>query len=97
MITQSIEINGCKHFFINEEKHTKLHFIHSEFYVETDYDTKHPLGMVYKPKGCLDSPIRFVLQKDNTALLFRLHEWKNKKNPFVYPKLSLLKTFLSFL
>ncbi len=59
--------------------------------------TQRVLGMVYKPKGCLDSPIRFVLQKDNTALLFRLHEWKNKKNPFVYPKLSLLKTFLSFL
>ena len=97
MLTSSLEINGCKHFFMNENRLSKIYFIESEFLIETDYDTLHPLGKVYKPKGCVDTPIRFLLQPDNSVLMFKINEWRNAQNPFVYPPQSTYRKFLNFL
>jgi hypothetical protein len=58
-------------------------FVHSPYFVELDISTKHPVGDVYKPKGCIDSPIRFVIQSDWTILMFKINEWETESNVFV--------------
>lgn len=82
MMQSFIEINGCKHYFINEKGNHLMYFIHSPFFVEKDYELKHPLGKVYKPKGCKDTIIRFVRQPNNRTLIFKANEWNVPKNPF---------------
>lgn len=82
MMTSFIEINGCKHYFINENGEQPMYFMHSDFFVEEDCDLKHPLGKVYKPKGCTDSILRFVRQPNNSTLVFRVIDWNVPANPF---------------
>ncbi len=94
MITHQIEINGCKHFFVNTEKKPILFFIHNWQYVDIDYDTEHPLGVVYKPKDCIDTPIRFVLQNDNSVLIFKVNEWRTPQNIYLKKKVNHFKEFL---
>jgi hypothetical protein len=97
MVTDYLEINGCKHFFVNQEKLSKLYFFSNEFLTEIDYETTHPLGIVYKPKNCIDTLIRFIMQRDNTVLIFKINDWKNAENPYVYPKLPVFKRILNYL
>lgn len=82
MLANSIEINGCKHYFLNQKKESIVYFIHSRYFVEEDNDTLHPLGIVYKPKGCVDTLIRFVRQPNNETFLFKINEWNKSDNPF---------------
>lgn len=84
-----IEINNCKHYFLNEGGEQKMYFIHSNFFVEIDHTLNHPLGKVYKPKGCLDTPIRFVRQPNNSFLMFKANEWNIKSNSFYVSKPNL--------
>lgn len=86
MMTSFIEINGCKHYVVNEQGQQRMFFIHSPFMVEEDYDLQHPIGRVYKPKGCIDSQVRFVRQQNNSVLLFRKKEWNKIGNPFYIRK-----------
>lgn len=97
MMNSSIEINGCKHFFVNEQGTKDMYFIHSNFFVELDYTINHPFGKVYKPKGCIDTLIRFVKQPNNSTLIFRVNEWNIIKNPFYKPisLYSVLKNLLN--
>lgn len=87
-----VEVNGCKHYFLNEDDTIEsfpikdIYFIHSNFLVEEDYMLKHPFGRVYKPKGCIDTLIRFVRQPNNSTLMFRVHEWNIPSNPFYVAK-----------
>jgi hypothetical protein len=81
-----VEVNGCKHYFLNEDGTKDIYFIHSSFLVEEDYMLKHPFGRVYKPKGCIDTLIRFVRQPNNSTLMFRVHEWNIPSNPFYLAK-----------
>jgi hypothetical protein len=81
-----IVINNCKHYFLNEEGKPILFFYHSAFFVERDYDTKHPIGEVYKPKGCSDTVIRFVRQPNNSVFMFSEKDWNVKGNPFYIGK-----------
>lgn len=80
-----IIINDCKHYFLNEDGKMKMYFIHSNFFVEKDFQLQHPLGTVYKPKGCLDTLIRFVLQPNNSTFMFKVNEWNIPTNPFFVP------------
>lgn len=82
MLANSIEINGCRHYFLNQNKEMLVYFIHSRYFVVEDNDILHPLGIVYKPKGCLDTLIRFVRQPNNETFLFKINEWNKPKNPF---------------
>ena len=59
-----------------------MYFIHSNFLVEEDYSLYHPLGRVYKPKGCIDTLIRFVRQPNNSTLMFKANEWNKPTNSF---------------
>jgi len=83
-----LEINGCRHYFLNEEGRQDMYFIHSNFFVEVDYMLKHPLGKVYKPKGCIDTLIRFVRQPNNSTLMFKRNEWNVPSNSFYVPKMN---------
>ncbi len=87
MMDSVIEINGCKHYCLNEQGLQTRYFIHSSFLVEKDYQLNHPLGTVYKPKGCTDTIIRFVRQPNNSTLMFRVNEWNVPENPYYVPKL----------
>jgi hypothetical protein len=89
MMTSIVEINGCKHYFLNEQGTQDLYFIHSTFFVELDYKLSHPLGKVYKPKGCNDTLIRFVRQPNNSTLMFKENEWNVYKNPYFIPARKL--------
>lgn len=82
MMANYIEINNCKHYFLNQEKKMDVYFITNNLFVEKDLDTRHPLGVVFKPRGCIDTLIRFVRQSDNTTLMFRFDQWNKKTNPF---------------
>ena len=82
MNTRFIKINNCKHYFLNEHGLGIMYFIHSDFFVEIDYSITHPFGKVYKPKGCLDTPIRFVKQPNNSTLMFKSNDWNNETNKF---------------
>ena len=86
MMTSVIEINGCKHYFLNEQGQQTMYFIHSSYLVEEDHQLKHPFGKVYKPKGCRDSLIRFVRQPNNSALMFKVNEWNVTTNSYYVPK-----------
>lgn len=88
-----IEINNCKHYFLNEEGEDKIYFIHSSFLVDEDYTVKHPFGRVYKPKGCVDTIIRFVRQPNNSTLMFRVNEWNRDRNPFFFKAQSFFRKF----
>lgn len=81
-----IEVNECKHYFLNEEGTKDIYFIHSNFLVEEDYMLNHPFGRVYKPKDCIDTLIRFVKQPNNSTLMFRVNEWNVPSNPFFLAK-----------
>ncbi len=85
-MTNIIEINGCKHYCINESGSKKPYFYDTSFMVEIDYDINHPFGEVYRPKSVLDTPIRFVRQINNTAFLFNKNEWNVVENPFIFKK-----------
>lgn len=89
MVDKYIEINNCRHYFINSEKSDKLYCIDSSFYVIEDVFIKHPFGKVYKPKNCTDTLIRFVRQKDKTVLMFKANEWNTQTNPFYTEKKKL--------
>lgn len=93
-----IIINNCKHYFLNERGEKDIYFIHSNFLVEEDYMINHPLGRIYKPKGCIDTLIRFVRQPNNSTFMFRVNEWNIPSNPFfitnpVYASRSLSSVF----
>lgn len=85
MMQSVLEINNCKHYFLNEQGQQTMYFIHSSFLVEEDYMLNHPLGRVYKPKGCIDSLIRFVRQPNNSTLMFKVNEWNVVGNNFYVP------------
>lgn len=84
MINRFILINNCKHYFLNEQADLKPFYLDSPYTVERDFDLKHPFGDVYKPKGCIDTPIRFVRQINNSILLFKAPEWNVIENPFCF-------------
>jgi hypothetical protein len=89
MMTSVIEINGCNHYPLNEQGQQIRYFIHSSFLVEKDYQLNHPLGSVYKPKGCIDTLIRFVKQPNNSTLMFRVNDWNVPNNPYYVAKTRL--------
>jgi hypothetical protein len=78
-----ININNCNHYFLNESGSEQMFYLDSLFFVEEDTDTEHPLGIVYKPKHCLDTPIRFVRQPNHSFFMFNLKDWNNKDNLYV--------------
>lgn len=78
-----IEINGCRHYFINENCKNKLFLIDTLSLIEKDFYTNHPFGIVYKPKNCLDTPIRFVKQPNNSVLMFKKNEWNSIDNIYL--------------
>lgn len=86
-----LEINGCKHYFLNEAGQSKGFFIHSPYYVEIDVELRHPIGSVYKPKGCIDTPIRFVIQPNNSVLMFRSFDWNIPTNSFYKKPKTIFK------
>ena len=88
-----ITINNCKHYFLNEDCSPLMYNIHSGYYVEEDYDTKHPFGTVYRPKGIIDTVIRFVRQPDNSTFMFSILEWNKKDNIYLQEK-TKLKQFI---
>ena len=94
-----IEINNCKHYLINKGGSSKLYFFDSQSLTERDFDTNHPFGEVYKPKGVIDTRISFVKQTgDNSAFIFKRTEWNVEGNPFLFKKITddfyILKKFL---
>lgn len=90
-----IEINNCKHYLLNTEGSPLIYNIHSFYFVETDIDTKHPLGIVYKPKGVIDSNIRFVRQPNNSTLMFNIKDWETEQNIYLKEKLTIKKIISS--
>jgi hypothetical protein len=86
MMQNIIEINKCKHYLINEDGSNKPYFFDTAFMVERDYDINHPFGDVYKPKNVIDTPIRFVRQTNNSALIFKVTEWNKESNPYMFKK-----------
>ena len=84
-------VNNCKHYILNEEGLSKIFFINSFFLVEVDIDIIHPFGVVYKPKNIIDTPIRFVRQRNNSFFMFKANEWKNESNPFYKQKSVMAK------
>ena len=86
MMVKIVEINNCKHYLINEGGSNKPYFFDTLFMVERDFDINHPFGDVYKPKSVIDTPIRFVKQKDNSAFIFKFNEWNKEENPFMFKK-----------
>ena len=86
MMENIIEINDCKHYLINQDGSNKPYLFDTSFMVERDFDINHPFGNVYRPKNVIDTPIRFVRQKDNTAFIFKSNEWNRESNPFVFKK-----------
>lgn len=91
MLKNCIAINYCNHYVANKLCDDKIFFVSSDMFVEVDFNTSHPIGVVYKPKGVIDTPIRFVIQPDTSILLFNLNEWRNSNNPFITPKFNLFK------
>jgi len=87
MLNNYIEINNCKHYFANELCDDKLLYINNPYAIEEDTKIKHPLGVVYKAKGVIDTPVRFVIQPNKTILFFNTFDWFNDRNPFT--KLTL--------
>jgi hypothetical protein len=88
MMVNIVEINNCKHYLINEGGSEKLYFFDTSYMVERDFDINHPFGNVYKPKHVIDTPIRFVRQKDNSAFIFKATEWNKESNPFMFKKVN---------
>lgn len=82
MLNNRIDINGCSHYLVKEEKFANYYHLLSRF-IEPDLDLLHPLGKVYKPAGVIDTPIRLVIQPDNSVLYFNIYDWHNIMNPFV--------------
>lgn len=78
-----ISINNCNHYFLNESGSKQMFYLDSLFFVEEDTDIKHPFGIVYKPKGCLDTLIRFVRQPNHSFFMFNLKEWNNTENVYI--------------
>jgi hypothetical protein len=89
-MTNIIEINGCKHYCVNENGSKKPYFYDTSFMVEVDFDINHPFGNVYRPKSVLDTPIRFVRQINNTAFIFNKNEWNVITNPFMFKNKTCL-------
>lgn len=77
-----IEINGCKHHVLNSVGSERMFFTDSEFFVEKDINTQHPMGAVVKPLNCIDTQIRFVRHTDNKIFMFKIADWDKKTNPF---------------
>lgn len=94
MMSSVIEINDCKHYYLNEQGQQTMYFIHNPYLLEEDYNLNHPLGRVYKPKGCRDTLIRFVRQPNNSTLMFKLNEWNVPTNPF-YVALKPTRRFVA--
>lgn len=92
MMTNWVSINGCRHFIANEAGSERLFFSDTRFLCEVDSNTKHPLGMVYKAKGVLDTNVRFIIQPDRSLLFFNLKEWERSRNPF---NTIILHTFVA--
>ena len=78
-----VNINNCDHYFLNESGSTQMFYLDSLFFVEEDIYTSHPLGIVYKPKGCIDTPIRFVRQPNHSFFMFNIKDWKNTENAYL--------------
>lgn len=91
MLNNYIKINYCNHYVVNTLSQNKIFFVSSDLFIENDCDTIHPIGAVFKPKGVIDTPIRFVVQPDTSILLFNLNEWRNNNNSFIIPKFNLLR------
>ena len=53
-----IEINNCKHYFANKISDGAMFLINYRYSLEKDVNVKHPLGVVYKAKGVIDTPVR---------------------------------------
>ena len=83
MLNNSIEINNCKHYFANEDCDDKLLYINNPYAIEIDIKFKHPLGIVYKIKGVIDTSVRWVVQPNSSILFFNIYEWINPKNSFI--------------
>lgn len=83
MLNNFIEINNCKHYFANEDCDSKIFFLNYTKAIEIDIKLKHPLGIVYKPKGIIDTPVRWVVQPNSSILFFNVNEWINHKNPYI--------------
>lgn len=83
MLNNYIEINNCKHYFANEDCDSKIFFLNYTKAIEIDIKLKHPLGIVYKPKGIIDTPVRWVVQPNSSILFFNVNEWINYKNPYI--------------
>lgn len=82
MMEKRVFINGCRHYILNADCEKRVFFIDTRYFVEPDYDTKHPLGVVWKTRNCLDSQIRFIHQPNNSVLVFKKNEWELRKNPY---------------
>lgn len=91
MLHSWFEVNGCKHYVLNTERSKRLFFTDTKMCVESDLKTKHPFGVVYKPTGCIDTNIRFVIQPDKSVLIFNKSEWEKESNPFHSLELMGLK------
>jgi hypothetical protein len=82
MLNNFIEINNCKHYFANELCAKNLLYLNNPFGVVLDKSIVHPLGYVYKVKNVIDSPVRFVVQPNNSILFFNTFDWFNDENPY---------------
>jgi hypothetical protein len=97
MLTNTIEINGCLHYIADLSLATGgICMIGDPNFSEIDTTVEHPLGAVFKPKSVIDTPVRYVFQKDNSMVVFNLIEWYNKINPFTKPKRTLYQVFKDF-
>ncbi|HRH53307.1 MAG TPA: hypothetical protein PLN38_08290 [Chitinophagales bacterium] len=88
MLKKTIDINGCKHYMTSVQSNIET-IITTPYYVEPDGNILHPFGTVYKAKNVIDTCIRFVVQKDNSLLLFNAKEWLNKNNPYINPSYNI--------
>jgi hypothetical protein len=86
-----ININNCDHYFLNERGSSQMFYLDSLFFVEEDIYTIHPLGIVFKPRGCLDTPIRFVRQPNHSFFMFNVLDWRNEKNPYTQKTIFMSK------
>lgn len=82
MMTSKVSINGCLHYIANEAGSEKLYFFDTRFLVEADYTINHPLGIVYRAKGVIDTNVRFLRQPDRSLLLFNKVDWERRKMPY---------------
>ena len=91
MLDKYVEINNCKHYFANELCAKNILYLNNPFGIEADTKIRHPLGVVYKVKNVIDSPVRFVVQPNNSILFFNTLDWFNDKNPFSVKAMDIVE------